>query len=69
MPDKTEKIKVTKIIKQNGSNSLKPEVVKVTKLMIKDLKQLILDKEQSVLHLRKHGMKDTIIELIKARVK
>ncbi len=43
--------------------------VKVTNIMIKELKQTILEKEKKVLHLRKHGMKDTIIDLIKARIK
>ena len=43
--------------------------VRVTNAMIKELKQEILEKEKKVLHLRKHGMNDTIIDLIKARIK
>ncbi len=43
--------------------------IRVTNAMVKELKQEILEKEKKVLHLRKHGMKDTIIDLIKARIK
>ena len=36
---------------------------------VKELKDIILFEEKKVLHLRKHGMNDKIIELIKARIK
>ncbi len=50
-------------------NNTENQEVKITELMVEELKQVILEKEQKVLHLRKHGMNDTIVELIKARIK
>ena len=40
-----------------------------SKSEIKELKDIILQEEKKVLHLRKHGMNDKIVELIKARIK
>lgn len=41
----------------------------ITKEMVEELKTIILQEEQKVLHLRKHGMNEKVIDLIKARVK
>ncbi len=47
----------------------KMQEIEITEEMINELKTVILEEEQKVLHLRKHGMKDKIIDLIKARIK
>lgn len=47
----------------------KTDEIEISEEMINELKSVILEEEQKVLHLRKHGMKDKIIELIKARIK
>ncbi len=50
------------------ADTTQQEIV-ITDEMIEELKTIILEEEQKVLHLRKHGMNDKIVELIKARIK
>jgi len=54
--------------KEQNTQLLENEL-EITDNLIEELKQEILKKEQEVLHIKKHGMKDTIISIIKARIK
>ncbi|MFX4211993.1 hypothetical protein ACOL2Y_06270 [Aliarcobacter butzleri] len=43
--------------------------LEINEELIEEIKKEILEKEQELLHIKKHGMKDNIITMIKARIK
>jgi len=53
----------------SNRNEKKTDEVHVTVEMVEELKRQILEEEEKVIHLRKHGMTNKIIEFIKARIK